>query len=93
MRLSHIYYGFPGLVRPYLYNEVGPRKIELSIYHLSIEKWQKTQIHCHTFIILIPDSKVHGDNMGPIWGRQDPGGPHVGPTNFVIWDCKVASAW
>ena len=23
----------------------------------------------------IPDSKVHGANMGPIWGRQDPGGP------------------
>ena len=31
------------------------------------------------------DSKVHGANMGPIWGRQDPGGPHVGPMNFVIW--------
>ena len=27
---------------------------------------------------VIPDSKVHGANMGPIWGRQDPGGPHVG---------------
>ena len=24
-------------------------------------------------------------NMGPIWGRQDPGGPHVGPMNFAIW--------
>ena len=23
-----------------------------------------------------PDSKVHGANMGPIWGLQDPGGPH-----------------
>ena len=32
------------------------------------------------------DSKVHGDNMGPIWGRQDPGGPHVGPMNFTIWE-------
>ena len=32
-----------------------------------------------------PDSEVHGANMGPIWGRQDPGGPHVGPINFVIW--------
>ena len=31
------------------------------------------------------DSKVHGVNMGPIWGRQDPGGPHVGPMNFAIW--------
>ena len=32
-----------------------------------------------------PDSKVHEANMGPIWGRQDPGGPHVGPMNFAIW--------
>ena len=36
-------------------------------------------------LIAYPDSKVHGANMGPIWGRQDPGGPHVGPMNFAIW--------
>ena len=23
--------------------------------------------------------------MGPIWGRQDPGGPYVGPMNLAIW--------
>ena len=23
--------------------------------------------------------------MGPIWGRQDPGGPQVGQMNFAIW--------
>ena len=33
-----------------------------------------------------PDSKIHGAHMGPIWGRQDPGGPDVGPLNFAIWD-------
>ena len=27
--------------------------------------------------------------MGPIWGRQDPGGPHVGPINFAIWDAHT----
>ena len=32
-----------------------------------------------------PDNKVHGANMRPIWGRQDPGGPHVGLMNFAIW--------
>ena len=32
-----------------------------------------------------PDSKVHGTNMGSVWGRQDPGGPHVGPMDFAIW--------
>ena len=34
----------------------------------------------------IPDSKVHGANIGPVWGQQDPDGPHVGPMNFAIWD-------
>ena len=33
-------------------------------------------------------SKFHGANMGPIWGLQDPGRPHVGPMNFAIWDGK-----
>ena len=32
-----------------------------------------------------PDSMVHGANMRPIWGRQDPGGPHVDPKSFAIW--------
>ena len=36
-----------------------------------------------------PDSKVHGVNMEPIWGRQDPGGPHVGPMNFAIWEAFI----
>ena len=35
-----------------------------------------------------PDSKFHGANMGPIWGRQDPGGFHVGPMNFAILTAK-----
>ena len=38
-----------------------------------------------------PDSRVHGANMGPIWGRQDPGGPHVGPMNFAIFSIIVGS--
>ena len=35
-------------------------------------------------IILI--ARFMGANMEPIWGRRDPGGPHVGPMNFAIWD-------
>ena len=31
-----------------------------------------------------PDSKVYGANMGLTWGRQDPGGPHVGPMNLAV---------
>ena len=37
-------------------------------------------------IPIIPDSKVHGTYMGPTWGRQDPGGPHVGPMILAIWN-------
>ena len=37
-----------------------------------------------------PDSKVHGANMGPTWGRQDPGGPFVGPKNLAIWGLLLA---
>ena len=41
--------------------------------------------HCQ-YHRLIPDSKVHGANRGPIWDRQVPGGPHVGPMNFAVLD-------
>ena len=36
-------------------------------------------------LVKYPDSKIHGAKMGPIWGRQDPGGPHVGLVNLAIW--------
>ena len=42
---------------------------------------------------IIPESKVHGANMGPIWGRQDPGGPHVGSMNLAIWDITIKVMW
>ena len=36
------------------------------------------------YLNIYRDSKVDGANMGPIWGRQDPDGPHAGPMNFAI---------
>ena len=36
-------------------------------------------------LIASPNSKVHGAHMGPTWGRQDPGGPHVVHVNLAIW--------
>ena len=44
---------------------------------------------CGVFFENNPDSKVHGAYMGPIWGRQDPGGPHVVPVNFAIWEILI----
>ena len=66
---------------------------------VSISKWQvrgvaatRARIHCTLTSALfvlskyIEHSKVHGTNMGPIWGRQDPGGPHDGSMNLAIWE-------
>ena len=50
--------------------------------------WNASEAHNLRFY-QYPDSKVHGANMGPTWGRQDPGGPHVGPMNFAIWVCRA----
>ena len=36
-------------------------------------------------IVRLPDSNVHGANMGPTWVLSAPGGSHVGPMNLVIW--------
>ena len=36
--------------------------------------------------MIIPDSKVHGANMGPTWVLSAPDGPHVGPMSLAIRD-------
>ena len=55
----------------------------INITRFVIVRFQKC---CLSQFIQIPDSKVHGTNMGLIWGRQVPGGPHVGPMNLTMWD-------
>ena len=39
----------------------------------------------------IPDSKVHGANMGPNWVLSAPDGPHIGPMNLAIRDLRRQS--
>ena len=50
----------------------------------------------------IPDSKVHGANMGPTWVLPAPDGPHVGHKNHAIGGtvhfnmrlcCQQTNAW
>ena len=43
-----------------------------------VQLWRVRHVKCH------PDSKIHVASVGPTWGRQNPGGPHVGHTNFAI---------
>ena len=55
--------------------------MDLGAFNRSVGKKIQNRHILHPY----PDSKVHGANMGPIWGRQNQGGPRVGPMNFVIW--------
>ena len=48
--------------------------------------YSTTEAKINDYDLHVSYSKTHGANMGPIWGREDPGGPHVGPVDFVIWD-------
>ena len=41
---------------------------------------------CPIFMHGIPDSKVHGANMRPIWVLSAPDGPHVGHMNLAFRD-------
>ena len=43
------------------------------------------------YIRTIPDSKVHGTNMGPTWVLSSPDRPHVGPMNLAIRDVSSMS--
>ena len=51
--------------------------------------WDKVPRPCAGKVLgkalFFPDSKVHGANMGPTWGREDSGGLHVGHMYLVIW--------
>ena len=38
---------------------------------------------------LFHDSRVHGAYTRATWARQDPGGPHVGPMIFAIWELAI----
>ena len=59
-------------------------------YH--VQHWKYKSKACEVFIAKqgvnylqrTPDSKFYRANMGPTWGRQDPGGPHVGPMSRAI---------
>ena len=55
-----------------------------NIGHNISHKWHPTNHLTMWVMNCLPDSKVHGANMGPIRDRQDPGGPHVGHMNLAI---------
>ena len=64
--------------------------IELQYIHFSRIEQTICKLKC-VVGVGYPDSKAHRNTMGPIWGRQVPGGPHVGPMKFIIWVPTVQS--
>ena len=65
-----------GLAAPVFYGDTATINEHLKTWHA---------------VISYPDSRVHGADIGPIWGRHDPGGPHVGPVNLAT--CIRADSW
>ena len=73
----------------------------------TMSQWQSNPQFLHLEFLLVvgasshvkyksdvyPESKVHGAYMGPIWGRQDPDGPHVGPMDFATWVFPQCKFW
>ena len=99
---------------PFQYKKHTPGKgmiLRLSLFHdwnpdtsfmLKRPEITVQSILCWLMHWCIPDSKVHGANMGPSWDLSAPAGPHVGPwtllsgmfetrINFVVHVSQIRS--
>ena len=65
---------------PFLYGNPCQIRFWLMIWFMIFMRME----YKGTGLISNPDSKVHRANMEPIWGRQNPGVPKVGPMNFDL---------
>ena len=45
------------------------------------------------FVVIVPDSKIHGANMGPTWVLLAPDGPYAGPMNQAIYSHNNDQVW
>ena len=84
--MSNIYY-----VWLYDYMTINFWQVALAVLRVILTFATYVLVHfAKWFKLDYPDSKVHGANMGTIWDRQDPGGPHDDPMNFDIWVVVVS---
>ena len=61
--------------------------VQFAHFQLNVILWYvepSATIRSYSGLILGPDSKVHGANMGPTWVLTAPDGPHDGPMNLAI---------
>ena len=79
---------------PSCYNSIQFKSIIEVVYTVACYDWQYSYecplycdiwINCSSVVIgnPYPDIKVLGANTGPIWGRQDPGGPMLAPSTLL----------
>ena len=60
--------------------------IEGCIFYINGLIMSRKKYGSNYILVIIPDSKNHGANMGPTWALSAPDGPHVGPMNLAIRD-------
>ena len=65
-----------------IYSEV--KSVSCSLKSLVTQLFDQQLIYLDITGNIIPDSKVHGANMGPTWVLSAPNEPHVGPMNLAI---------
>ena len=62
---------------------------KLDMYHacqcIGRTCWAELFLACSSEMATLR-ARFTGSTWGPSGGRQDPGGPHVGPVNFAIWE-------
>ena len=64
-----------------------PEKYNVPLLHTHVSHFISGHVPSLFLMDDIPDSKVHGANMGPTWVLLAPDGPHDGPMNLAIRDC------
>ena len=78
----------PCVIFPYFLSGLHPLKLYLQhvMHKTHIKLPLVTEAAIQTRNTNIPNSNVHGANVGPTWVLSAPDGPHVGPINLAIRD-------
>ena len=78
---------YPRLLYLHWYDRVLKYIDNISRYQTMIAQNKPQTVYMASPLI----ARFMGPTRGPIWGRQDPNGPHVGPLNFITGISTVSS--
>ena len=80
IHISHRHYPNAFFIQGFRYSSCGSYHIAVAHLVSRIDTFSMPSV---LVMCKSPDSNVPGADMGPTWGRQDPGGPNVGPLNLA----------